>query len=75
MIKLKDSRGKDTVTLGFVTIAFLVGNIGFLYDLIINKNPSNLLGYGTFVSGSILPWLVREYTEKVKKNESKEKTL
>lgn len=66
MIKFKDSRGKDSLTLGFVAIAFLIGNIGFIYSFI-KGNPVDLIGYGTFISGSIFPWLVREYTEKVSK--------
>lgn len=67
MMKMKDSKGNNTVTLGFVTSAFIVGTVGFIYSFL-NGNPVDLMGYGVFITGSIFPWLVREYTEKVKKN-------
>jgi len=66
MIKIIDSRGNKSLTLGFVTIAFIAGTAGFIWSFI-HGNPPDLTGYGTFVFGSMIPWLAREYTEKVGK--------
>ena len=63
MIKIKDSRGKDSHTLAFVTIAFYAGTAAFIYS-VLQGAPPDLTGYGALVSGSILPYLVREWTEK-----------
>jgi hypothetical protein len=65
VIKIKDSRGVHSHTLGFAIIAFAVGTFGYLYQLFIGQ-PYTLLDYGTFVATAILPFVIREYTNKVK---------
>ena len=63
MIKLKDSRGKESHTLGFVYIAFTVGTIAFLYATY-KSGIADLVGYGGFVFGSMMPYVIREWKEK-----------
>jgi hypothetical protein len=68
VIKLTDSRGRKSLTLGFVTIAFIIGTASFVYATL-HGVPPDLGSYGLFVSGSILPWVAREYIEKNKQGD------
>lgn len=63
MLKMKDSRGNESITLGFVIIAFIIGNIAFVYPLF-HGESADLAGYGMFLSGAILPYVAREFIEK-----------
>lgn len=63
MMKIKDSRGKESVTLTFVYVAFALGSMAFAYTTV-ETNSADLTGYGAFVFGTLLPWVAREYTEK-----------
>ena len=62
MLKLKDSRGKESLTLGFTVVAFFAGTFGFVYSTL--HGSTDLGGYGGFVFGSMMPWIVREWKEK-----------
>jgi len=65
MIKLTDSRGNKSLTLGFVVIAFMTGTGAFIYSTI-TGGTIDLASYGIFMFTNLLPWLAREYKEKDK---------
>jgi len=67
MIKVKDSRGNSSSVLGFVTLAFLIGTVAFIYT-VFKSDVMDLTAYGLFTTTVLAPFVAREYTEKVKKN-------
>lgn len=76
MFKIKDSRGRESTTLAFVTIGFLVVTVRFaLAGLTLTLGgdelsfPSMTGGEYAMAAGAILAvWLGREWTDKVKSN-------
>lgn len=65
MIKLRDSSDRESVTLGFVAIAFLVISIKFIYDSVAG-NPAGLLDYAGSFSAIMAVWLGREFIKNPK---------
>ena len=65
MIKIKDTRGNESNTLGFAVVTFLVGTGAFLYKLP-TETPFGLAEYGAFVVAAVLPFVAREFIKKDK---------
>lgn len=63
MIKVKDSKGKPSTTLGLVSIAFVSITIAFLYATF-KLNQVDLMAYGTGVMTILAPFVAREFKEK-----------
>ena len=63
MLKIKDSKGKPSTTLGFVSIAFLTITSAFVYSTY-QSGQAELLAYGTGVMTILAPFVAREYKEK-----------
>ena len=63
MLKMKDSRGNNSHTLGFAITTFLVGTGAFLYKLP-TETPFSLAEYGAFVMAAVAPFVVREFIKK-----------
>ena len=59
MFTIKDSRGKKSTTLGFVTLAFYTVTLAFLYT-VYKSNTADLLAYGGAVTAVLAPWIGRE---------------
>ena len=55
------SRGRESTTLTFVTLAFVAVTAMFLWK----GGAADMLNYGTAVLAILAPWLQREWTEKV----------
>lgn len=60
MLKMKDSSGRPSNTLGFATIAFIVGTAAFIYKLP-TDTPFSLFDYGSFIGTAIAPFVAREW--------------
>jgi len=74
---MRDSRGKESKTLIFVSIAFAVTTIKFAISGISIEGVMEVsrFGGGEYAAaiGAILGiWLGREYTEKVKRNDKQD---
>lgn len=74
-ISIKDSRGKESITLGFVFISWAVVVVKFLIAGITigSLGTMPMIGAGEFgmaVAAILAIWLGREWTEK--KNQNKE---
>jgi len=67
MIKLKDSRGQDSLTLGFVVLSWIAGTITFM--LAAYKGEYFLAEYGMFVGTSLAPFMFREWQNKGNKTD------
>jgi len=59
---MKDSNGKTSKTLMFVTVAFAAVVAAFIYSQTGN-NPFGLQEFGTSVMTILAPWLGREWKE------------
>ena len=57
---IKDSRGRESTTLMFVTLSWLVVTGIFLWK----GSAADILNYGTAVAAILAIWLGREWTEK-----------
>lgn len=68
MIKLKDSSDRESVTLVFVAIAFLVISIKFIYDSYAG-NPASLLEYAGAFGAILAVWLGREWIKTPKQTD------
>lgn len=67
MLGMTDSRGKRTVTLTFVTVAFLAETFVF----VARGDASHLAAYGSAILLTLGPWLAREGMEKFKPRDEK----
>jgi len=54
-------RGRESVTLTFVTVAFIAITSMFLWK----GTAADITAYGLAVGAILTPWLAREWTEKV----------
>jgi len=59
MLTIKDSRGKKSTTLGFVTLAFYTATLAFLYT-VYKSGTADLMTYGGAVTAILAPWIGRE---------------
>ena len=59
MLTIKDSRGKKSTTLGFVTLAFYTVTLAFLYT-VYKSGTADLLAYGGAVTAVLAGWVGRE---------------
>ena len=74
MIKMKDTRGRESTTLSFVTAAFVALLFKFLaaglqvtagQDMLINMPQMGAGEFGMAAAAVLAIWLGREWTEKV----------
>lgn len=63
MFKVKDSRGKPSTVLGFVSVAFFAATVAFLYTTY-SSGEANIMAYGTGIMTILAPFVAREYQEK-----------
>jgi len=62
MLTIKDSRGKKSTTLGFITLAFYTITLAFLYTAY-KSGAADLLAYGGAVTAVLSPWVGREFVD------------
>ena len=63
-LSLKDSRGRESLTLSFVAASWLSTTGMFLWK----GSAADMISYGTAVTAVLAIWLGREWTEKKKPN-------
>ena len=71
MMLLRDSRGRESTTLTFVTITWAIGTVkfaigGFTLGMFGASPSVDIAAYGAFFLAILAPWLQREWTEKTK---------
>ena len=62
--KMRDSRGRESTTLMFVTASWLAISVVFVFAGLKNASADGIQEYGIAVSAILLIWLGREWTEK-----------
>jgi len=70
-LSLKDSRGRESTTLSFVSASWFAVTVMFIWK----GSAADIMQYGTAVGAILLIWLGREWTEKAARPEAGTKTV
>ena len=60
LFTIKDSRGRESMTLSLVSVSWLALTVMFMWK----GTAADMLNYGTAVAAVLAVWLGREWTEK-----------